>query len=95
MLPIAATSPAYFLAFFRQGVIMEEQLPNHPHRLDIDQLKYLAHKHFVEGIPTMQLLQQASSEQEKEQIALVALLHVKDDLTVEFHYQQDLAEPMY
>lgn len=68
---------------------MEEQTPIHSNNLDIDQLKYLAHKRFIEGIPTLELLQQAKSAQEKEQVALVALLHVTEDLTVEFHCQGD------
>ena len=46
---------------------------------DFDQIAYFAKKRFVEGYDTVALLEQARSEREKEEIALVCLLDVKDD----------------
>ena len=46
---------------------------------DFDQIAYFAKKRFVEGIDTVSLLEQAESEREKEEIALVCLLDVEDD----------------
>lgn len=59
--------------------------PVHLQGLDIDHLLYVAHKRFVEGIQTVELLQQALSEKEKEEIALVALLEVNDNLSLELN----------
>lgn len=39
-----------------------------------------ARKRFVEGLDTVTLLQQAESETEKEEIALVCMLDVEDDI---------------
>ncbi len=50
---------------------------------DFDQIVYYARKRFVEGYDTVTLLQQATSEREKEQIALVALLDVEDNIVQE------------
>ena len=46
---------------------------------DFDHIAYFARKRFVEGCNTVSLLEQAKSEQEKEEIALVCLLDVEDD----------------
>jgi len=46
---------------------------------DFDQIAYFAKKRFVEGFNTVALLEQAGSEREKEEIALVCLLDVEDD----------------
>ncbi len=46
---------------------------------DFDQIAYYAKKRFVEGFNTVTLLEQAGSEREKEEIALVCLLDVEDD----------------
>jgi hypothetical protein len=46
---------------------------------DFDQIAYFAKKRFVEGFNTLTLLEQAESEREKEEIALVCLLDVEDD----------------
>ena len=43
---------------------------------DFDQIAYFAKKRFVEGFNTVALLEQAGSEREKEEIALVCLLDV-------------------
>ena len=46
---------------------------------DFDQIAYFAKKRFVDGITTVALLEQAGSDREKEEIALVCLLDVEDD----------------
>ena len=46
---------------------------------DFDQIAFFAKKRFVEGYKTVTLLEQAESEREKEEIALVCLLDVEDD----------------
>lgn len=46
---------------------------------DFDNIVYLAKKRFVEGCSTVTLMEQAGTEREKEEIALVSLLDVKDD----------------
>ena len=45
--------------------------------LDVEHLLELARKRFIEGVPTMELLQAAASNSEKQQVALVALLDVE------------------
>lgn len=47
---------------------------------DFDRICYYARKRFIEGCETVALLQQARSEREKEEIALVCLLSVEDDV---------------
>ena len=46
---------------------------------DFDHIAFFARKRFVEGCNTVTLLEQAESECEKEEIALVCLLDVEDD----------------
>jgi len=46
---------------------------------DFDLIAYFAKKRFVEGFNTVALLEQAGSEREKEEIALVCLLDVEDN----------------
>jgi len=46
---------------------------------DFDQIALFARKRFIEGCNTMDLMQQAKSEREKEEIALVCLLDIADD----------------
>jgi len=46
---------------------------------DFDHIAYFARKRFVEGFNTITLMEQASTEREKEEIALVSLLDVEDD----------------
>jgi len=88
--------PAFLESFYiGQESDMECYSPGRPDRrnrldgedmldgLDIDHLLYMAHKRFVEGIQTVELLQQAVSEKDKEEIALVALLEVDDNLNLE------------
>jgi hypothetical protein len=46
---------------------------------DFDHIAFFARKRFVEGCSTVTLLEQAKSEREKEEIALVCLLDVEDN----------------
>ena len=46
---------------------------------DFDRIAFFARKRFVEGCSTVTLLEQAESECEKEEIALVCLLDIDDD----------------
>jgi len=50
---------------------------------DFDKIALFARKRFVEGCNTVELLQQAKSEREKEEIALVCLLDVEDHLVTD------------
>lgn len=45
---------------------------------DFDRISFFARKRFIEGCDTVSLMQQARSEQEREEIALVCLLSVED-----------------
>jgi hypothetical protein len=46
---------------------------------DFDEIVGFARKRFLEGCDTVSLLQQAATQCEKEEIALVSLLSVDDD----------------
>jgi len=46
---------------------------------DFDHIAYFARKRFVEGRDTISLLQQAASQQEKEEIVMVSMLDVDED----------------
>ena len=46
---------------------------------DFDRIAFFAKKRFVEGCGTIELMAAAQSEQEKEEIALVSLLDLKDN----------------
>ena len=46
---------------------------------DFDQIAFFARKRFVEGCDTIELMERAGSDREKEEIALVSLLDVEDD----------------
>lgn len=46
---------------------------------DFEHIVFFAKKRFVEGCDTVSLLEQAKSEREKEEIALVSLLDVEND----------------
>jgi ribosome biogenesis SPOUT family RNA methylase Rps3 len=45
---------------------------------DFDQITEFARKRFVEGIDTVSLMNQARSEREKEEIALVSMLDIEN-----------------
>lgn len=46
---------------------------------DFDHIAFYARKRFVEGCSTISLLEAAKTEQEKEEISLVAMLDISDD----------------
>ena len=46
---------------------------------DFDQIARFARKRFIEGHQTVELLAQATSQREREEIALVCMLDVADD----------------
>ena len=54
-------------------------------KYDFDHIAFFAIKRFVEGWKTIDLLGTARNEREKEEIALVCLLHLDDDAMDEFH----------
>jgi hypothetical protein len=45
---------------------------------DFDHITEMAKKRFIDGIDTISLLQQAKSQQEKEEIVLIGLVHLED-----------------
>ena len=45
---------------------------------DFDQIAFFACKRFVEGYDTVTLMEQATCEREREEIALVAMLDIED-----------------
>ena len=47
---------------------------------DFDKITHHARKRFIEGHSTISLLEQAKSDREKEEIALVCMLDVKDEI---------------
>ncbi len=47
---------------------------------DFDKIAHFAYRRFVEGCDTVTLLQQATSQQEKEEIVLVAMMDVEEDM---------------
>ena len=47
---------------------------------DFDHIALFARKRFIEGNDTMTLMEQAQTEREKEEIALVCMLDIEDDL---------------
>jgi hypothetical protein len=46
---------------------------------DFEHISFFARKRFVDGCNTIELLEQAKSDCEKEEIALLSLLDVEDD----------------
>lgn len=53
--------------------------PNCLGNYDFNHIAFFAKKRFIEGCNTVALLQQAASDREKEEIALVSLLDVEDE----------------
>jgi hypothetical protein len=47
-------------------------------RYDFERIAHFARRRFVDGLDTVALLQQASSQREKEEIALVCMLDVEE-----------------
>ena len=50
---------------------------------DFEQIAFYAKKRFIDDCSTMDLMQAAKSEHEKEEIALVSMLHIANDQMVE------------
>ena len=50
---------------------------------DFEHIAHIAKRRFVDGESTISLLQQAHSEREREETALVCLLDVDDDLVLD------------
>ena len=46
---------------------------------DFDKIAFYAKKRFIEGCSTIELMAAAKTQREKEEIALVSLLHVSND----------------
>ena len=46
---------------------------------DFDKIAFFAKKRFIEGCDTIELMEAAETQCEKEEIALVSLLHVSND----------------
>ena len=51
---------------------------------NFEHIAFFAKKRFVEGCNTVELLGKAKTEREKEEIALVCLLHLEDDKIKDF-----------
>ena len=52
---------------------------------DFDNISNFAKKRFVEGNSTISLLEQARSQTEREEIALVCMLDVEDELVMDIN----------
>lgn len=52
---------------------------------DFERIAFIAIKRFVEGRDTIELLDSAKTELEKEEIVLVSLLHLDDDAMTNFN----------
>ena len=52
---------------------------------DFDRIACFARKRFIDGVSTIALMEQASCDREKEEIALVCLLDVEDDMVRALH----------
>jgi len=50
---------------------------------DFDRIAHFAKKRFVDGYSTVNLLQQAKTETEREEIALVCMLDVEDEFVLD------------
>lgn len=46
---------------------------------DFDKIAHFARKRFIDGVSTVLLLEQARSDRERQEIALVSLLDVEDE----------------
>lgn len=52
---------------------------------DFDNIAHFAKKRFVDGHSTISLLNQASSETEREEIALVCMLDIDDEIVLDIN----------
>ncbi len=58
---------------------MGSHIPECMGNYDFDNIAFFAKKRFVEGCNTIELMAAATTQREKEEIALVCLLHVAND----------------
>ena len=59
---------------------------------DFDKIAHYARKRFVDGVSTINLMTEANSDTEKEEIALVCMLDVEDDLVLDIQLDCRYAE---
>ena len=52
---------------------------------DFDSIVLFARKRFIEGFNTIELMENATSDREKEEIAFVAMLDLNDKTVTELH----------
>lgn len=58
---------------------MSSHIPECMGDYDFDKIAFFAKKRFVEGCNTVELMESAKTQREREEVALVSLLHVADD----------------
>lgn len=58
---------------------MVNHIPECMGNYDFDKIAYYAKKRFIEDCSTIELMAAATTQREKEEIALVSLLHVSND----------------
>jgi len=59
--------------------MMVSHIPECMGNYDFDKITFFAKKRFIDGCPTIELMGAAKSQREREEIALVSLLHVADE----------------
>jgi hypothetical protein len=59
--------------------------PGCPGNYNFEKIAFFAKKRFVEGCSTIELMEAASSEREREEIVLVSLLDLEDDKIRDLH----------
>ena len=59
--------------------MMVSHIPECMGDYDFDKIVFFAKKRFIEGCNTIELMQAAKTQREREEIALVSLLHVAND----------------
>ncbi len=58
---------------------MVNHIPECMGNYDFDHIAFYARKRFIEGCNTIELMAAAKTQREKEEVALVSLLHVAND----------------
>ncbi len=59
--------------------MMVNHIPECMGNYDFDHIAFYAKKRFIEGCNTIELMAAAKTQREKEEVALVSLLHVAND----------------
>lgn len=59
--------------------MMSSHIPECMGNYDFDNIAFFAKKRFIEGCNTIELMEAAKTQREKEEIALVCLLHVANN----------------